>query len=152
LTEFYRVYAISIDPAKPLITRLGSIRDQAELSVVYALATRSASGVVPLLSTSHTKSCSSSGSDRESAFARIKSAAVAALELATDHLGPLPGGRLGSFRAAGHSPHIVNGVGGSGPALLDIARRSGEAVGAADSLLIFDARPVLTQVIANTQN
>jgi hypothetical protein len=57
------------NPAKPLITRLGSIRDQAELSVVYALATRSASGVVPLLSTSHTKSCSSSGSDRASAFA-----------------------------------------------------------------------------------
>lgn len=36
---------------------------------MYALATRSASGVVPLLSTSHTKSCSSSGSDRASAFA-----------------------------------------------------------------------------------
>jgi hypothetical protein len=83
---------------------------------------------------------------------RIKSAAVAALELATDHLGPLPGGRLGSFRAAGHPPHIVNAVGGSGPALLDIARRSGEAVGAADSLRVFDARPVLTQVVANTQN
>jgi len=54
-------YAVSINPAKPPITSLGSIRDQAELSVVYALATRSASGGVPLLSTSHAKSCSSSG-------------------------------------------------------------------------------------------
>lgn len=58
LTEFYRVYAISINPATLLIIRLGSIQDQRSCAFVYALATRSASGVAPLLGTSHTKSLS----------------------------------------------------------------------------------------------
>jgi hypothetical protein len=83
--------------------------------------------------------------------ARIKSAAVTALELATDHLGPLPGARLGSFRASGNAPRIVDGV-GEGSELLNMVRSSGEAVGAADLLGVLDARAALAQVVAGRES
>ena len=40
----------------------------------------------------------------------IKRATVDALVLATDKLGPLPGGRLASFRAPGQPPNIIEPV------------------------------------------
>lgn len=60
---------------------------------------------------------------------RIQEALVRALERATDRLGPIPGGRLGSFRAPGEQPNIVEGVEPTPSDLAEIARASGEAVG-----------------------
>jgi hypothetical protein len=79
----------------------------------------------------------------------IKQATVAALELATDHLGPLPGGRRGSFKAPGGAANIVQGVEPSGAELLNMARLSGEAVGAADGLGALDPRVALARVLSS---
>ncbi len=80
--------------------------------------------------------------------APVKKAAVAALELATDRLGPLPGGRLGSFRAPGQSPRTVNEVRPTSSELLDIARLSGEAVGAAAAKPTLDALVAMRRVVS----
>jgi hypothetical protein len=79
----------------------------------------------------------------------IQRAAVRALELATDHLGPLPGGRLGSFKAPDDAPRIVQGVEPGGAELLKMARLSGEAIGLADGLGVLDALSALTRVLSS---
>lgn len=81
----------------------------------------------------------------------IKRAAVAALELATDRLGPLPGGRLGSFRAPGQAPKLVQDVRPTGSELIDMARLSGEAVGAAATTGALDARWALGRVVSGSE-
>jgi hypothetical protein len=60
---------------------------------------------------------------------KIQKALTRALERATDRLGPLPAGRLGSFRAPGEDAHVVEGVSPTASDLLEIARASGEALG-----------------------
>jgi hypothetical protein len=79
---------------------------------------------------------------------RIKNVTVGALELATDRLGPIAGGRLASFRAPGRSPQIVHEVRPSGADLIDMARLSGEAVGLAAALGKLDACAALRRIIA----
>jgi len=79
----------------------------------------------------------------------VKKAAVAALELATDRLGPLPGGRLGSFRAPGQSPRRVNEVRPTSSELLEMARLSGEAVGAAAATGSLEAPVALRRVVSS---
>jgi len=83
---------------------------------------------------------------------KVKKAAVAALELATDRLGPLPGGRLGSFRAPGQSPRVANEVRPTSSDLLDMARLSGEAVGAAAGLGTLDALPAMRHVVSSNED
>jgi hypothetical protein len=56
---------------------------------------------------------------------------VKALDWATDRIGPLPGGRLGSLRAPGAPPAIVEGVEPTADDLEFIARQSGQAIGRA---------------------
>jgi hypothetical protein len=68
----------------------------------------------------------------------IKDAVVAALELATDRLGPMPGGRLGSFRAPGQRPAIVDAVTPAVDDLREMARLSGQAMGLAAGLRAVD--------------
>jgi hypothetical protein len=84
--------------------------------------------------------------------ATVKRAAVAALDLATDYLGPLPGGRLGSFRAPGQAPNVVEAVRRSGSELSDMARLSGEAVGAAATVGALDALWALGQVVSGSED
>ena len=83
--------------------------------------------------------------------ALVKEAAVAALELATDRLGPLPGGRLGSFRAPGQSPRTVNEVRPTSSELLEMARLSGKAVGAAAATATLDPPAAMRRVVLSTQ-
>jgi DNA-binding MarR family transcriptional regulator len=82
----------------------------------------------------------------------IKRSAVAALELATDRLGPLPGGRLGSYRAPGRAPNVVKEVRPTGSELTDMARLSGEAVGAAATLGALDALWALGRVVSGNED
>jgi hypothetical protein len=77
----------------------------------------------------------------------IKAAVVAALELATDHLGPIPGGRLGAFRAPGQPPPVVNRVAPTVNDLSEMARLSGEAIGVAAALGLVDAASELSRLI-----
>ncbi len=65
--------------------------------------------------------------------ARVQHSVVEALKLATDHLGPLPGGRVGAFRAPGSPPRIVEEVHPSGDQLERMAASSGTAIGHAAS-------------------
>ena len=62
----------------------------------------------------------------------IRQPLLRALELATDRLGPFPGGQLGSVRAAGQPIPVVEEVEPTFVDLVEIARASGEAVGCAD--------------------
>lgn len=62
-------------------------------------------------------------------LAGARKALVDALDLAIERLGPFPGGRLGHFRAPGHSPHVVEAITPTHRDLVSIARSSGEAVG-----------------------
>ncbi len=81
----------------------------------------------------------------------VKKAAVTALELATDRLGPLPGGRLGAIRAPGQSPPVVNEVRPTSSELLEMARLSGEAVGAAAATGSLDAVAAMRRVVSGSQ-
>jgi hypothetical protein len=81
----------------------------------------------------------------------VKKAAVAALELAADRLGPLPGGRLGSFRAPGQSPRVVNEVRATSSELLEMAQLSGEAVGAAAATGKLDAVAATRRVVSSSR-
>jgi len=60
---------------------------------------------------------------------KIQRPLAQALELATDRLGPFPGGRLGDFRQPGASPNLVEEVIPTHADLVAIARGAGEAVG-----------------------
>ncbi len=80
--------------------------------------------------------------------AAIKRATVDALELATDRLGPLPGGRLGSFRAPDAPPNIIEEVRLTDRDLVEMARLSGDAVGAAAALGKIDASAALRRILA----
>lgn len=62
---------------------------------------------------------------------RIRRPLRRALDRACETLGPLPGGRLGSLRAPGGPPKIVESVSPTEQDLLAIAEDSGAAVGAA---------------------
>jgi hypothetical protein len=59
----------------------------------------------------------------------VRQAVVKALTLATDHLGPLPGGRMAAFRAPGSAPRVVEEVHPSRSQLERMAASSGAAVG-----------------------
>jgi hypothetical protein len=89
-----------------------------------------------------------SGVPVRSAYVPIKRATVAALELATDNLGPLPGGRLGSFRQPGEPAHVTEGVSTRWPQLVEIARLSGEAVGLAAAKGKLDAGEAIQRVVS----
>lgn len=78
----------------------------------------------------------------------VKQAAVAALDLAVERLGPLPGGRLGSVRAPGAVPVIVEGRGPTGSDLVEMTRSAGEAVGAAGAESFVDAAQLVRRVVA----
>jgi hypothetical protein len=82
----------------------------------------------------------------------IKDAVVAALVLAIDRLGPLPGGRLSSIRAPGQRPNIVAEVEPTHSELIQMARLSGEAVGAAAALESFDALMALRRVVFDSED
>ncbi|MGI8729284.1 MAG: hypothetical protein ACR2LK_04740 [Solirubrobacteraceae bacterium] len=78
----------------------------------------------------------------------VKKAAVAALDLAVERLGPLPGGRLGSVRAPGAPPVIVRDQTPSGSELTEMARFAGEAVGFAATESYVDAAQLVRRVVA----
>jgi len=78
----------------------------------------------------------------------VKKAAVAALDLAVERLGPLPGGRLGSVRAPGAPPVIVRDQTPSGWELTEMARFAGEAVGFAATESYVDAAQLVRRVAA----
>ena len=78
----------------------------------------------------------------------VKNAAIAALDLAVERLGPLPGGRLGSLRAPGAPPVIVHNQTPSGSELTQMARFAGEAVGFAAADSYVDAAQVVRRVVA----
>lgn len=80
--------------------------------------------------------------------APVKKAAVAALGLAVDRLGPLPGGRLGSVRAPGAAPVVVEGRGPTGSDLVRMTRLAGEAVGAAGAESYVDVAQLMRRAVA----
>jgi len=88
--------------------------------------------------------------DREAA--PIKAATVAALSLATDRLGPIPGGRLGSFRKQGQPPHSVEGVEPTSGELAEMARLAGSAVGRASAIGRLDAISTLNRILSNAND
>jgi hypothetical protein len=69
----------------------------------------------------------------------VKKAAISALDLAIERLGPFPGGRLASFRAPGQAPNVLTPRRPSHDELVEMARRSGTAVGAAANIGRIDA-------------
>jgi hypothetical protein len=77
----------------------------------------------------------------------VKKPAVASLRIATDRLGPLPGGRLGSFRAPKGQPNIVDGVDPTRSDLVEMARLAGEAAGAGAHLGHLDPAEILKYVV-----
>jgi hypothetical protein len=78
----------------------------------------------------------------------VKKAAVEALDLATERLGPLAGGRLGSFRRPGGPPNIVETFEPSTSDLIRIAEHAGAAAGAASAIGALPAREAMRRVIA----
>jgi hypothetical protein len=70
------------------------------------------------------------------------------LDLAVERLGPLPGGRLGSLRAPGAPPVIVDEEGPTGSDLIQMARSAGEAVGHAAAGSYVDAARLVRRVVA----
>lgn len=77
----------------------------------------------------------------------VKQAAVAALDLAVERLGPLPGGRLGSMRAPGVA-RVDERRGPTGSDLVEMACLAGEAVGAAGAESYVDAAQLVRRVVA----
>ncbi len=69
-----------------------------------------------------------------------------ALDRACERLGPLPGGRLGSMRAPGGRPVVVEPVHPTEQDLLAIAEDSGAAVGAAAAIGVINVENVLLTV------
>jgi hypothetical protein len=60
---------------------------------------------------------------------KVRNSLIRALRLASDRLGPIPGGCLGSVRGPGEEPHMVAGVTPTPSDLAEIAKASGEALG-----------------------
>lgn len=79
----------------------------------------------------------------------VQEAVVTALRIATDRLGPLPGGRLGSFRAPGGAPNIVATVRPTTNDLVRIAQLSGEALGNAALQCAVAPVAVLSRVVSS---
>jgi hypothetical protein len=70
-----------------------------------------------------------------------------ALQLATDELGPFPGGRPGSFKAPGGAPQIVEEHEPTPEMMAELARRSGVVVGLAGAAGVVDSVAELRGVI-----
>jgi hypothetical protein len=81
----------------------------------------------------------------------VKKAAVAALDLAIERIGPMPGGRLGSFRRPGGPPNIVETPEPSTNELVRMAEFAGTAVGAASAIGALHAQVAMRRVIAGTE-
>jgi hypothetical protein len=77
----------------------------------------------------------------------IKDAVVAALELATERLGPIPGGRLGSYRAPGQRPAVVEAAAAEADDLREMARLSGQAMALSAGLGAMDIRAEMARLI-----
>lgn len=69
------------------------------------------------------------GMELDSSLRDARRSLVDALDLAAERLGPLAGGRMGSFRAPGFAPAIVEQVSPTHRDLMSIARAAGEAIG-----------------------
>jgi len=80
--------------------------------------------------------------------APIKRATRRALELAIDHLGPLRGGELGSFRAPGRPPRIIEEVRPTAGELSAMGREAGIAVGVAGKQGVVDAAEQVLAVVS----
>ena len=80
--------------------------------------------------------------------APIKRATRRALELAADHLGPLRGGELGSVRAPGQPPRIVEEVRPTSKELALMSREAGLAVGLAGKQDIVDVAKGMLEVVS----
>lgn len=81
----------------------------------------------------------------------VKKAAVEALDLAIERLGPIPGGRLGSFRRPGGDPNIVATFEPSTSDLVRMAELAGTAVGAASATGALGADVAMRRVIAGAE-
>ena len=70
-----------------------------------------------------------------------------ALDLATDELGPLPGGRLGAFKDPGDAPRVVEVHEPTHEMMVELAKRSGVVVGMAGTAGVVDSLAELRGVI-----
>lgn len=82
----------------------------------------------------------------------VQTPVVAALRLATDRLGPIPGGRLGSFPAADQPPAIVHPIFATASDRAQMAQLSGQAVGAAVALGLVDGAGALDRAVTGSNN
>lgn len=78
----------------------------------------------------------------------IQNPAVAALSLATDRLGPIPGGRLGSFRAPGEMGTVVDVVVPTSEELVFMLQKSAQAVTAAIEQGVLTSGEALSPIVA----
>lgn len=78
----------------------------------------------------------------------VKRAAQHALEIAADRLGPFRGGELGSFKAPGQAPRVVDEIRPTVDDLVGMARYAGVAVGVAARLGAADAEDEMLAVVS----
>lgn len=78
----------------------------------------------------------------------IQRALRVALDVATERLGPFPGGRMASFRGPDGKPHVVETVQPTTEDLITIAREAGDAVGHAQLGGFVDAGLQVQRVVA----
>jgi len=78
---------------------------------------------------------------------QLKQNLLETLAIASDRLGPMPGGALGHFKAPEATPQIVEEVQPSTQDLVEMAQAAGETVGIAAALGHIDSVAVLRRIV-----